>query len=98
MTEEKLITQLIVELGASSDRQLDTKLAAECKAFDGTDPVRFARNLLDKCVRYGAASSFVVVLLEGLLEGQPKEPENEREARQQLILDAERSYPELEHL
>jgi len=78
----------IIPLLAEAPRgQLDAKGAKMCAEWDGEDPVRFLRDLLDLCVRYAWASSFVIVLIEGSLQDAPPETEGEAESRRQALLD-----------
>lgn len=78
--KEKLV-QIIAEFGKAPDGQLDHSLAKECREFDGEDPVKFLRNLRDKCVRYGASSGFVIKAVSMFLTDQPEETEDEKAAR-----------------
>lgn len=98
MTEEPLkaltqtdLIEIIDILSKLSDDSLDTRLTQECKDFLKSpvldlDPLRFIRDLLDKCVRYGAASGKTVSLLEEINNRFPPESEEEKEKRRQEIL------------
>jgi hypothetical protein len=72
-------------LGEGSDRQIDIKLAEECKDFKGSDPIRFLRDLRDKCVRYGASSGFVIRAISTILSTVPEETEEQKEERRMAI-------------
>jgi hypothetical protein len=72
---------IIKLLAKSPDTQLDKRGAELCSCFDGTDEVRFLRDLLDLCVRYAWASSLVVATLEAALSSEPPETDDDAAAR-----------------
>jgi len=84
MDRESMI-KFIHMLGEGSDREIDTRLAKECREFEGTDPIRFLRDLRDKCVRYGASSSFVIKAISAALSTVPEETEEQKEERRMAI-------------
>lgn len=48
--------EFIAMLGDAPDSQLDYKLSKECREFKGDDPVRFLRDLQDKCAFFSGSS------------------------------------------
>lgn len=96
MNKDSLI-KFIHMLGEGSDRELDTKLAKECREFEGPDPIRFLRDLRDKCVRYGASSSFVITAIGAALSREPEETEDQAEERRMAIeLYEQQRYDDLD--
>jgi hypothetical protein len=81
------LADIIPLLAEAPDGQLDAQGAKMCAEWDGEDPVRFLRDLLDLCVRYAWASGFVITLLETTLADEPLETEEEAETRRQDLLD-----------
>ena len=88
MTENEL-KDLIVAFGEAPDSQIAASLAKECRDFDGDDPVRFLRDLRDKCVRYGGSSGFVVRTISLVLSDYPEETERQKAERRAQIEKAE---------
>ena len=86
--------EIISILGNAPDHQLDAHGSKMCREWlksrtevsDRNDTVKFIRNLLDLCVRYAWSSSFVIVLLQVLLEEELAETEEESEARRSELL------------
>lgn len=78
----KNYAEFIVMFGEAPESQLDKKLSKECREFIGDDPVRFLRNLQDKCVHYGASSDFVIRAIDILLS---TEIESETEKQQRRV-------------
>ena len=85
MNKIEEMTKFVNMLGEGSDNDIDIALAAECREFNGPDPVRFLRDLRDKCVRYGASSAFVIKAISAMLSVEPEETEEEKEERRLAI-------------
>lgn len=71
---------LIILLGQAPKSQLDEKFSKECREFSGDDPVRFLRNLQDKCVFCSGSSGFLIQVIDHVLanEVESKEEANTR--------------------
>ena len=67
-------------MGQAPESQMDTALAEECQRFDGKDPVRFLRDLRDKCV-WSGSSEFCVIAISAILSKEPEETIEARDAR-----------------
>lgn len=84
------LKRMIAHLGQGSDRQIASSLAKECREFNGDDPVRFLRDLRDKCVRYSGSCAFVIEAISIALARFPEETEDEKAERRRQIEEAER--------
>ena len=87
MSDKQILRVGILDnLGKATDGMLATPLSAECRDFLANgDPgeaatVRFLLDLRDKCVYGGAASNFVMAVLNVALDGVV-ETDAERDAR-----------------
>jgi hypothetical protein len=76
--DDEGLREFIKMLGNFSDITLDTAYTKQCREFEGGDPIRFLRDLQDKCVRYGASSDFIVSAISVALSGHPEESTEER--------------------
>jgi len=77
---------IIKVLAMAPESQLDPQGAKLCADWDGQDPVRFIRDLLDLCVRYAWSSGYLITLLDNLISDEPPEAEEEADARRAELL------------
>ncbi len=80
------LPDLIKVLGKAPETQLDAQGSGLCVDWDGEDPVRFLRDLLDLSVRYAWASSLLITTMQVFLSDAPKETEEEADARREALL------------
>jgi hypothetical protein len=68
-----LAMDLIAGFGRAPESQLDPDVASACAHFDGDDPIRFLRNMVDVCVHGGLSSDFVVAAADMVLRMAPED-------------------------
>jgi hypothetical protein len=78
------LRDFIEAFGQAPETQMDANLAKECRDFDGDDPVRFLRDLRDKCV-FSGSSEFCVKAISIALSNEPEETKEERDARHKAL-------------
>jgi hypothetical protein len=80
--------EFISMLGKAPDSQLDKILSKECREFSGDDPVRFLRNLQDRCVYFSGSSEFVIkaidLLLNKEIESDPEKQNRRTDLNEKL--------------
>lgn len=85
MEEQNPFIAVAKILAEASDNVIATPLAEECREFIAKESTHeegllFLRNLRDKAVHCGGASSLVMTVFSAVLNAYP-EPEEERKAR-----------------
>ena len=81
-----LYSDLIRVLARAPETQFDAQGSGLCVDWDGEDPVRFLRDLLDLSVRYAWGSGFVISAMQIALKDEPRESEKESGARRAALL------------
>lgn len=82
--ENSKYLEFISLLGQAPKSQLDEKFSKECREFSGDDPVRFLRNLQDKCVFYSGSSGFLIQVIDHILTNEV-ESKKEANARREVL-------------
>ena len=85
------LTQTLGVLAEAPDDHLATLLSKECRSFLDSGPhdintqVRFVRDLRDKAVYAGGASSFVMATFAAMLASFPESDDEATERRTSLL-------------
>jgi hypothetical protein len=86
---------LIEQLGTAPDSILDAQGTKMCREFDheNGDIVRFARDLLDLCVRYSWSGRLAMEMLRIVIDNALETPEEARTRREELLKKWEPGTP-----